>query len=61
MDNTTYSYIDLYQWMIDHYSDDPDRLNYDPTPDMWATAQQALTSRRVKGQSPLPGTGAEPL
>lgn len=49
MDNTTYSYTDLYQWMVDHYSDDPGRLNYDPTPDMWADAQQALTSRRVKG------------
>lgn len=55
MDNTTYSYNDLYQWMVDHYSDDPDRLNYDPTPDMWAAARQALSAARPRG------TGAEPL
>lgn len=49
MANTTYSSIrDTTQWLIEHYSDDKDRLNFDPTPDLWEKARQEVANGERK-------------
>lgn len=40
MENTTFS--DATQWLIEHYSDDKDRLNYDPSPDEMRKAYEQI-------------------
>lgn len=43
MANTTYSGIrDTTQWLIEHYSDDPDRLNFDPSLELWEQAREEV-------------------
>lgn len=46
MDNTTYSghagIRDATQWLIEHYSDDDDRLNFDPTPEQLRRAYDEI-------------------
>lgn len=40
MKKTTFS--DVTQWLIEHYSDDKDRLNFDPTPELWEKAKKEV-------------------
>lgn len=40
MKDTTYS--DVTQWLIEHYNDEPDRLNFDPTPELMQRAYQEI-------------------
>lgn len=42
MKNTTLS--DATQWLIEHYSDDKGRLNFDPTPEQMQRAYQEIGS-----------------
>lgn len=40
MKNTTLS--DATQWLIEHYSEDKDRLNFDPTPEQMQRAYREI-------------------
>lgn len=40
MKNTTFS--DATQWLIEHYGDDPERLNFDPTPEQYEKAYREI-------------------
>lgn len=40
MKSTTFS--DATQWLIEHYSNDPDRLNFDPSPELMQRAYQEI-------------------
>lgn len=40
MKNTTLS--DATQWLIEHYSNDKDRLNFDPTPEQMQRAYREI-------------------
>lgn len=40
MKSTTFS--DATQWLIEHYNDDKDRLNFDPTPEQMQRAYQEI-------------------
>lgn len=46
MDSTKYSgsagIRDTTQWLIEHYSDDYDRLNFDPTPEQMRRAYDEI-------------------
>lgn len=46
MDSTKYSggvgIRDATQWLIEHYSDDYDRLNFDPTPEQMRRAYDEI-------------------
>lgn len=39
---------DVTQWLIEHYSDDPDRLNFDPTAEQWEKARQEVANGKRK-------------
>lgn len=40
MKNTTFS--DVTQCLIEHYSDDKDRLNFGPSPELWEKAKKEV-------------------
>lgn len=50
MKNTTYSagIRDVTQYLIEHYGDDKDRLNFDPSPEQWEKARQEVANGERK-------------